>query len=125
MVDEDPEGARTSGFWAGPRFSWILVMFGLALLHFSKAPSLPEQIALCSHGLTSQNLLILGYLLAISVLPILGLWRLSLRLGLPRYFALLYPVFPLAIVGVYLVKPLLDFARDRKSTRLNSSHEGS
>jgi hypothetical protein len=102
------KGWGTSGFWASPALSWAMVLAGLALFHFSSAPSLPDQIAQCSRGMGVSNLMLLGYLFAISVVPIIGLWRLSTPLRLPRALSLLYLIFPLATVGVYLVRPLLD-----------------
>lgn len=107
----DPQDAPPSRFWASSRFSWGLVFFGLALFHFSQAPTLPEQIARASHGMNARNLLLLGYLFGISAFPIFGLWRLSTSRGLPRILAFLYLGFPLAIVGVYLLKPFLDRLR--------------
>jgi hypothetical protein len=111
MDEMDSKDALPSSFWTSPKLSWGLVFFGLVLFHFSQVPSLPEQIAQCNRGMNAQNLLVLGYLLGISTIPIFGLWRLSTPLGLPRILAFLYLGFPLAIVGVYLVKPFLDRVR--------------
>ncbi len=111
MAEMDPQDAPPSRFWASPRFSWGLVFFGLALFHFSQTPTLAEQIAQVSHGMSSQNLLLLGYLFGISAIPIFGLWRLSPALGLSKVLAFLYLAFPLAIVCIYLLKPFLDRLR--------------
>lgn len=88
-----------------------MVVFGLALLHLLRTPALPDQFARWGQTMSFQDAKTLGLLLAISVAPCFGLWRLSPSLGLPRWFSALFPCFPLAVVGVYLVKPLLDRIR--------------
>jgi hypothetical protein len=114
MTGKDAQDSTPPRFWASPRLSWGLVIFGLALLLSSHIPSLPEQLAQCRQGMTPQNLKLLGYLIAISTFPVAGLWRLSAPLGLPRILAFLYPLFPIAIIAVYLIKPLLDRVRPRR-----------
>jgi len=109
MTDREPKDPTPPSFWASPRFSWGLVILGLALFLASRTPSLLELVAQNQ----PQDLRVLGLLFAISVVPILGLWRLSRPLGLPRGFAFLYLLFPIAIVAVYLLKPFLDRIRRR------------
>jgi hypothetical protein len=101
--------SKTSRFQS--RLSWAMVVFGLALLHLLRTPALPEQFAQWGQVWSVQDVKVLGLLLAISAVPCFGLWRLSPALGLPRWFAALFPCFPLAVVGVYVVKPLLDRIR--------------
>jgi hypothetical protein len=81
------------------------------MLHLFRIPSLPVQIDLASEGMTPQGWMSLGGLLAASVLPALGLWQLSPQVGLPRFLSFLFPVFPLAIAGIYLVWPMIDRIR--------------
>lgn len=114
MVEDEPKEGMAGGFWASPRLSWTLVLTGLGLFMLSRAPAIPEQIAQCSQGMNARNLLVLGYLFAISVLPIVGLWRLSDSLRLPRALSFLYLLFPLAIVGVYVVWPLINRVRTNR-----------
>jgi hypothetical protein len=83
----------------------------MALLHLFRIPSLPVQIALGGNGMTSQSWLSLGSLLAASALPVLGLWQLSPQVRLPQSLAFLFPVFPLAIAGIYLVWPMIERIR--------------
>lgn len=114
MVQDESKETMAAGFWASQRLSWALVMAGMALFMLSRAPAIPEQIAQCSQAMDSRNLMILGYLFAISVLPIIGLWRLSDALGLPKVLSFLYLLFPFAIVGVYVVWPLINRVRTNR-----------
>lgn len=109
MTELDTKDATSPSFWASPRFAWGLVIFGLALFLMAQTPSLLEQVA----QNRPQDLRTLGLLVAISVVPVIGLWRLSAPLGLPKAFAFLYLLFPIAIVAVYLLKPFLDRIRRR------------
>ena len=93
------------------RFSWTLVVLGLTLLAILRPPTLPDLYARLSQGLPVPVVKDLGLLLAISAAPVYGLWRLSPSLGLPRWLPPLFPCFPIAVVGVYLVKPFLDRIR--------------
>lgn len=111
MTDPTTPRGPASGFWMSPKLSWALVFVGLLLFHLLRIPSLPTQLAQCREGMTADNLLLLGYLFAISVVPITGLWRLSPQAGLPRALSFLFLLFPIAIVGVYLVWPFLRRAR--------------
>lgn len=86
-------------------------MLGLALAMVFRTPSLLDQFARTQQGTAGLDLLALGLLLAFAAPAILGLWRLSAPRGLPKGFAFLYLLFPLAIVAVYLLKPFLDRLR--------------
>lgn len=111
MVDED---SKPESVWASPRFSWALVILGMSLVMLLRAPSFAGQVALCSEQMTSRNVTVLGYLALIATIPILGLWRLSARLGLPRILSFLYLVFPIATIGIYLVWPFLSRFRPNR-----------
>jgi hypothetical protein len=113
MAEPTSSSATPPGSWGGSRLSWGLIIVGMALLLSSHAPTMLDQLAQCRQSLTLQNLKVLGLLFAFSVLPIIGLWRLSAALALPRFFAFLYLLFPIATVTVYLLKPVLDRLRTR------------
>jgi hypothetical protein len=108
MIDEDSKHWLGADFWASPLFSWALVGFGVVLFYVIPTPSFLKQIAQCSQGMTPRNLLILGYLFAIAAIPIFGLWRLSIHLGMPRALALLYLFFPIVTVAIYFARTLVD-----------------
>ena len=55
-----------------------------------------------------EPLTVLAYLLAITVVPIVGLWRLSSVVNLPRPLALLYLVLPLITVAIYVARTVIN-----------------
>ena len=61
------------------------------------------------HDHSLAGSVILVYLLAITVVPILGLWRLSTIVNLPRPLALLYVFFPLITVVIYGARTIINF----------------
>ena len=114
MADQSSKAGWLSKVWANPVFAWVLVVFGMAILQSTHIPSLPNQIALWNTGTGAHELQILGYLCAFSVIPIIGLWRLSLHLGLPRFLAFVFLAYPVATVAIYLIWPLLKRIRSHR-----------
>lgn len=114
MTDRDPRDAARPSFWTSPRFSWGLVFLSLGLAMLSGLPSLLEQLARVQQGLAAPDPRALGLVLAFAAPAVLGLWRLAAPRGLPRLFAFLYPLFPVAVIAVYLLKPFLDRVRTRR-----------
>ena len=91
-----------------PALSWTLIALGMALMYFFPAPSLLKQVALYDQGVTPRQLLAMAHLFAITLLPILGFWRLSGQLGLPPIFSLLYLLSPIVTLGLYLARTVLE-----------------
>jgi hypothetical protein len=107
MADEASEPQSdwlTSRFLMSPALSWTLIAVGIALMYLFPAPSLLKQVA--QNGL--RDWLALTHLFAITILPILGFWRLSAHLGLPRLSSLLYLLSPILTLGLYLARTFLE-----------------
>lgn len=94
--------------WNSPIFSWGLVALGFSLYYLLPAPSLIRQLIALGHGVTFSAIAVLAYLLAITVVPIVGLWRLSPVVNLPRPLALLYLVLPLITVAIYVARTVIN-----------------
>jgi hypothetical protein len=107
MADEEIEPQTNwlaSGSLMSPALSWALIAVGIALMYLFPAPPLLKQVA--QSGL--RDGLALTHLFAITILPILGFWRLSGDLGLPRPFSLFYLLSPILTLGLYLARTFLE-----------------
>lgn len=106
---EAPTPESLSGrVWNSPFFSWGLVALGFSLYYLVPVPSLLRQLITLGHGATLSAIAILAYLLAITVVPIVGLWRLSPVVNLPRPLALLYLFLPLITVAIYVARTVIN-----------------
>ena len=111
-VENSP--AQTPGFWSGSWPAWALVCLSLGL---AQAMRLTAPLAVIEQALRAPQgpyLRSLLGLVAISCPAVFGLWRLAPRLRLPKALAFLYLVFPVAVLAVFIVWPLVErFRRPR------------